>query len=104
MRWKPAAILVLLTKGGKADDSGRPSNQSICDYYATKRYGSNTQQKQLLLVQSIVSLAYTGGVGIQNAPSNSTGIFNEGSFNGQNVYLRPWFDGSRMLLGAWFSF
>ncbi|KAJ3496363.1 hypothetical protein NLG97_g2719 [Lecanicillium saksenae] len=73
----------------------RPSSQSICDYYATKRYGANNITTQQLLMQSIVSLAYAGGSELSNALSGSAGIFNHGQFKGQDVFLRPWFDGSK---------
>ncbi|KAJ6789509.1 hypothetical protein PWT90_07169 [Aphanocladium album] len=73
----------------------RPSSQSICDYYATKRYGANNVTTQQLLMQSIVSLAYAGGSELSDPPGGSNGIFNHGQFKGQNVFLRPWFDGSK---------
>lgn len=76
----------------------RPSNESICDYYAVKRYGANTTESQYQLIQSIVGLAYVGRGSntVSNAPSNTTGIFNQATFQGYPVYLRPWFDGSSM--------
>lgn len=48
-------------------------------------------------MQGIVAYAYAGGNTLPNPATNSTGIFNPGQFNGYNVYLRPWFDGSSMV-------
>ncbi|KAM5520455.1 hypothetical protein FOXYSP1_14345 [Fusarium oxysporum f. sp. phaseoli] len=84
-------LLSLLRREVLAD---RPPNQSVCDYYAAQRYGESNSTTQLRLMQSIVAYAYAGGSSLPHAESNSTGIFNHGQFEGQNVYLRPWFDGS----------
>ncbi|KAH7244538.1 uncharacterized protein BKA55DRAFT_595649 [Fusarium redolens] len=84
-------LLSLLRREVLAD---RPPNQSVCDYYAAQRYGKSNSTTQLLLMQSIVAYAYAGGSSLPHAESNSTGIFNHGQFEGQDVYLRPWFDGS----------
>lgn len=93
MRWQLAAYF-LTGAVLETAHAQRPSSQSICDYYATKRYGANNVTTQLLLMQSIVSLAYAGGSELSNAPNGSTGIFNHGNLDGRDVYLRPWFDGS----------
>jgi hypothetical protein len=73
----------------------RPSNASICDYYATMRYGGNTSVTQLHLVQGIVGLAFGGAMNLTDVTSDLTGILNPGSFNGQDIDLRPWFNGSK---------
>lgn len=96
MRWQRATHLLSLVAWRSAS-AQRPSSQSICDYYAAQRYGENNSTTQLLLVQSIVSLAYAGGAELSGAPADSDGIFNHGNFDGQDVYLRPWFDGSSMM-------
>lgn len=93
MSWKRVAAVLLLA-AGRATLAQRAGNESICDYYAAQRYGENNSTTQLLLVQSIVTLAYAGSAGLPNAPDDSTGIFNKGHFDGIDVYLRPWFDGS----------
>lgn len=95
MLWQPATCLLVLAVSGTAL-AQRPSSQSICDYYAAQRYGESNVTTQLLLVQSIVSLAYAGGAEISGAPEGSSGIFNHGNFEDRDVYLRPWFDGSSM--------
>ncbi|KAI3317326.1 hypothetical protein HD806DRAFT_515560 [Xylariaceae sp. AK1471] len=73
----------------------RSANASICDYYAAKTYGSNSSDTQFRLMQHIVALAFGGGSGLSGASDESTGILNHGFFDGQAVYLRPWFDGSK---------
>lgn len=93
MSWKRVAAVLLLA-AGRVSLAQRADNESICDYYATQRYGANNGTTQLLLVQSIVTLAYAGSAGLPNAINDSTGIFNKGNFDGIGVYLRPWFDGS----------
>ena len=72
----------------------RPSNTSICDYYAESRYGTNDSTTQLKLVHDIVSLAFGGGSNLSNVSSDITGILNPGTFQGLNVDLRPWFNGT----------
>lgn len=92
--WKHVAAVVSLLAAGRVTLAQRSGNESICDYYATQRYGGNNSTTQLLLVQSIVTLAYAGSAGLPNPPDDSSGIFNKGRFDGMDVYLRPWFDGS----------
>ncbi|KAJ3577784.1 hypothetical protein NPX13_g2781 [Xylaria arbuscula] len=85
-------LLVALVGMGTAQ---RPSTGSICDYYAIQRFGENSSDTQFMLMQSIVALAFGGGTTLHNAPDDSTGILNPGSFNGSAINLRPWFDGSK---------
>jgi hypothetical protein len=73
----------------------RPSNFTICDYYAESLYGANTNETQLKLMQSIVSLAYAGGASLPNVSADITGIFNPGTFNNTPVDLQSWFNGSK---------
>lgn len=93
---------VLGSVAGRVVLAQRPNDQSICDYYAVKRYGSNTSTTQFQLIESIVGLAYVGGGDISGTPENSTGIFNTATFDGSPVYLRPWFDGSGMYIDTVF--
>ncbi|RFU80895.1 hypothetical protein TARUN_1312 [Trichoderma arundinaceum] len=94
MSWKRIAAVLLLA-AGRVSLAQRSGDESICDYYATQRYGESNITTQLLLVQSIVTLAYAGSAGLPNPPDDGTGIFNKGRFDGIDVYLRPWFDGSK---------
>jgi hypothetical protein len=47
-------------------------------------------------MQSIVALAFGGGRGVAGTDPDSTGILNPGRFDGNDVNLRSWFDGSSM--------
>lgn len=86
---------IFLLAAGQTAFAQRSDDESICDYYAAKRYGESNITTQLLLVQSIVTLAYAGGHDLlPDADNGTTGIFNEGLYKGVDVYLRPWFDGS----------
>lgn len=72
----------------------RPNNASICDYYTIQLYGANTTATQTRLMQHIVSLAFAGGASLPNASAELTGILNPGKFEGEDVNLLPWFNGS----------
>ena len=81
----------------------RPSNASICDFYAPNAstcdnyaqelFGANNSNIQFQFVQHIVALAFGGSFNLSGTLS-ITGILNPGSFNGLNVDLRPWFNSS----------
>ena len=92
------AWLVLLLGVGNVAYAQRPSSLSICDYYAQNRYGGNNATTQFRLMQSIVALAFGGGRGVVGTDPDSTGILNPGNFEGQDVNLRSWFDGTSMAL------
>ncbi len=87
---------VLLFAAARVSVTQRPSDTTICDYYASSRYGANNSTTQYRLMESIVALAFGGGSGLSGASTDSTGILNPGTFDGQPVNLRPWFDGSSM--------
>jgi len=72
----------------------RAANETLCDYYAIQRYGSNTTTNQFKLLQGIFALAFAGGSVLLNASDELTGIFNAGTFGGVPVTLLPWFDGT----------
>ncbi|KHN95614.1 uncharacterized protein MAM_06455 [Metarhizium album ARSEF 1941] len=93
MSWKGVYISLLLY-AGVAVAASRQDGQAICDFYAEKYYGESNVTTQHLLMQGIVAYAYAGGDTLPDPKPNSTGIFNEGNFNGDNVFLRPFFDGS----------
>ena len=73
----------------------RADNETLCDYYAIQRYGSNTTTNQFKLLQGIFALAFAGGSVLLNASDELTGIFNPGTFGGVPVTLLPWFNGTR---------
>jgi hypothetical protein len=93
MRLATAALVVTSIASGGAL-AQRPSHASICDYYAEKKYGENSTASQVKLLQNIVALAFGGGEGVADTSAENTGIINPGKYNGRDVNLRPWFDGS----------
>jgi hypothetical protein len=86
-----AVVLLLLG----VSSAQRPSNATICDYYAIANYGANTTATQYRLMQSILALAFGGPGPLSNVAPAITGIFNAGSFDGTPVDLQPWFNGSK---------
>jgi hypothetical protein len=97
MRQLSFLILGSLLAAGQVALGQRPSNASICDYYAQQLYGKNTTDTQFQLMQNIVALAFGGGSGLSNASNASTGILNPGVSSGIPVNLISWFDGSSKL-------
>ncbi|KAH8647732.1 hypothetical protein BX600DRAFT_443082 [Xylariales sp. PMI_506] len=73
----------------------RPTNASVCDYYAETLYGSNSSDTQHKLIQHIVALAFEGGTALSNKPTELTGILQPGTFGDVDVDLRQYFNGSR---------
>jgi hypothetical protein len=73
----------------------RPTNATVCDFYAQARYGANTSETQLKFIQNIVCLAFEGGSKLNNVSSEITGILRPGKFNGINIDLQQYFNGSR---------
>ena len=72
----------------------RPSNASICDYYAQSLYGTNSSETQFNLIQDVVALAFGGHFNLTNVSTDITGILNPGTFQNLSVDLQPWFNGS----------
>lgn len=73
----------------------RPTNATICDYYAVVNYGNNSTDTQYKLIESILALGFGGAGPLSNVSSDITGIFNQGSFQGTPVDLQPWFNGTK---------
>ncbi|KAK3384865.1 hypothetical protein B0H63DRAFT_432347 [Podospora didyma] len=73
----------------------RPSNASVCDYYATAKFGANNSDTQRALVRRIVSLAFEGGSRLTNKSNELTGIWRPGKANGIDVNLLQYFNGSK---------
>ena len=87
-------MLLLFTLLAGLGVAQRPSNASVCDYYAQARYGSNTSTTQHQLIEGIIALAFAGNKATSNASSSLTGIFNPGTFQDTEVDLLQFFDGS----------
>jgi hypothetical protein len=73
----------------------RPTNASVCDFYAQERFGANNSETQLKFIQNVVSLAFEGGSRLTNVSTEITGILRPGKFNGMNIELLQYFNGSR---------
>jgi hypothetical protein len=73
----------------------RPSDVTICDFYAEQRYGSSDEGAQFQLIQGIVSYAFGGSMGLTNLSADITGILHPGVFEDIPVDLQPWFNGSK---------
>ncbi|KAH7381385.1 hypothetical protein DE146DRAFT_284650 [Phaeosphaeria sp. MPI-PUGE-AT-0046c] len=73
----------------------RPTNASVCDYYAQARYGANSTETQLKFIQNVVCLAFEGGTKLNNVSSDITGILRKGRFSNMDIDLLQYFNGSR---------
>lgn len=73
----------------------RPTNASVCDYYAQARYGANSSETQLKFIQNVVCLAFEGGTKLNNVSSEITGILRKGRFSNMDIDLLQYFNGSR---------
>lgn len=71
----------------------RPSNESICDYYTTALLKENTGANQLTLLTLLVN---TVVIGNYTQPNHNAvpGILANGTYNGTNVSLLPYFNGA----------
>jgi hypothetical protein len=85
-------VVILLIGSGFAQ---RPTNASVCDFYAQARFGANNSETQLKFIQNVVSLAFEGGSRLNNVSSEITGILRPGKFNGADINLLQYFNGSR---------
>jgi hypothetical protein len=86
------ACLVLFSGFGFAQ---RPSTATVCDFYAQARYGANSSETQLKFIQNVVCLAFEGGSKLNNVSSDLTGILRPGKFNGIDISLLQYFNGSK---------
>ncbi|KAJ8113734.1 hypothetical protein OPT61_g4203 [Boeremia exigua] len=73
----------------------RPTNASVCDFYAQAQFGANSSATQLSWIQSVVCLAFEGGSSLVNVSPNLTGILRPGTFDGKDIDLLQYFNGSR---------
>ncbi|KAI9817381.1 MAG: hypothetical protein M1832_004688 [Thelocarpon impressellum] len=72
----------------------RPSNTSICDYYTTALLKNNTAENQLALLTLVVNTAVIGNYTTPNVGIKVDGILANGTFNGTDVSLAPYFSGA----------
>lgn len=92
MHFFKSAALALATVG--AASAGRPSSESICDYYTTALLKQNNAANQHTLLTLLVNTAVIGNYTQPNVGVAVPGILNpNGMYNGTKVNLLPYFDG-----------
>lgn len=71
---------------------GRPSSESICDYYTAALLGKNTEANQETLLTLLVN---TAAIGNYTQPNHNAvpGLLSPGYYDGQEVNLLPYFNG-----------
>jgi hypothetical protein len=72
----------------------RPADMSICDYYTTALLKTNNGTTQKALVSLVVNTAVIGNYTMPNVGIAVPGILANGTFNGTEVHLLKYFDGS----------
>ncbi|WPH03583.1 Hypothetical protein R9X50_00646500 [Acrodontium crateriforme] len=88
---KTAAVVV--AAAGLAAAQGRPSNESICDYYTTALLKTNNATTQETLLTLVVNTAVIGNYTMPNVGIAVPGILAKGTVNGTDVNLLPYFSG-----------
>ena len=91
--YRLAALLLLFSASGLAEE--RPSDTSICDYYAKKTVGGNTAADQMTLMQLVLHSALLGPFSKYNTVKSPdfTGALQPATFLGEYADLRPYFNG-----------
>ncbi|KAK2602293.1 hypothetical protein N8I77_008840 [Diaporthe amygdali] len=72
----------------------RPTDTSICDYYTTALLKENTAANQLTVLTLLVNTVVIGNYTTPNVGVVVPGILAPGTFDGKDVNLLPYFDGS----------
>jgi len=84
------ALILLLALGANA--AQRPSEISICDWYAEDLFGANTAANQQLLMTYILNTAILGNYTQPNVGIAVTGVAGISVFNGTTVDVITYFD------------
>jgi hypothetical protein len=92
MRFTGFLLGVAVTAGLAA--AQRPANMSICDYYSTALLGNANSTSEYTLLTLLVNTAVIGNYTKPNVGVTVNGILNPGTYNGTQVNLLPYFDGS----------
>ncbi|KAH6633849.1 hypothetical protein B0J18DRAFT_470595 [Chaetomium sp. MPI-SDFR-AT-0129] len=85
-------VPVLATLGGVA--AQRPKDTPICDYYTTALFKNNTAENQYTLLTALVNTVVIGNYTQPNVGVSVPGILAKGTFDGTEVNLLPYFDGT----------
>jgi hypothetical protein len=72
----------------------RPEDEPICDYYTTALLKENTAENQATLLTLLVNTVVIGNYTMPNVGVEVAGILAPGTFNGTEVNLLPYFDGT----------
>ncbi|KAJ2996479.1 hypothetical protein HDV02_006451 [Globomyces sp. JEL0801] len=72
----------------------RPASTSICDYYTTALFNTNTESTQAQLLTALVNRVVAGNFTPTANGKPVTGILAAGNFNGESVDLLPFFTGA----------
>ncbi|KXJ97027.1 hypothetical protein Micbo1qcDRAFT_199767 [Microdochium bolleyi] len=72
----------------------RPDNTTVCDYYTTALLKNNTAANQATLLTLVVNTVVIGNYTQPNVGISVPGILAKGTFNGKDVNLLPYFDGT----------
>lgn len=72
----------------------RPDTVSICNYYTEALFKNNTADNQYLLLTALVNRVIIGNFSETTTNINVPGILANGTFNGKNVNLLPFFIGT----------
>lgn len=91
MRFSSAVSLAAIIGSAVAQ---RPANMSICDYYTTALLKTNNATTQMTVVTLVVNTAVIGNYTMPNVGIAVPGILAPGMYNGTEVNLLPYFDGS----------
>lgn len=86
------SVVLALAAVGTAS-AGRPSSESICDYYTKALLKSNNAKNQHTLLTLLVNTAVIGNYTQPNVGVSVPGILAQGMYNGSKVNLLPYFDG-----------
>lgn len=71
-----------------------PSGTSICDFYAAKQTSVNSTEGQRIFIEGFVANVFGGNSSVfQNA--QVPGILSAGTYNGKEIRLAKYFDGTR---------
>merc|ERR1711964_709005 len=67
---------------------------SFCDKYTTALFTNNTAENQLMLLTAVVNTAVIGNYSESKAGKAVSGILAKGTYEGVEVHLLPYFNGS----------
>ncbi|KAI0478463.1 hypothetical protein GGR56DRAFT_323139 [Xylariaceae sp. FL0804] len=94
MRFSKSLALGAAAAAAGTAAAQRPSDTPICDYYTTALLKNNTAANQYTLLTLVVNTVVIGNYTMPNVGVTVPGILAKGQYNGTDVNLLPYFDGS----------